>query len=82
MARRKACVTRAVLPRYSAAKGWHGGAKNVLYAIMDERTGRTIVRPRESMRGVGPAVAVSVATRAQAEQHWQKPLHGGWKVKC
>lgn len=76
------CVTRAALPRYSEARGWRGGAKNTLYAITDRRTGRVIVRPRENMRGVGPEVTVRLATRAEAETHWQRPLHSGWKVKC
>jgi hypothetical protein len=29
---------------------------------------------------VGPEVDVRVATRAEAEEHWQDPLHAGWKV--
>ena len=29
----------------------------------------------------GPEATVrGVATRAEAEEHWQNPLHGGWKV--
>jgi hypothetical protein len=80
--RGKGCVVRATLPRYSETQGWHGGAKNVLYAVTDRRTRRVIVRPREDMRGVGPAVTVRVATRGEAERHWQRPLHSGWKVKC
>jgi hypothetical protein len=78
----RTCITRAAMPRYSEARGWRGGAKNVLYAVTDQRTGKTTVRPREDMRGVGPAVTVRVATRAEAERHWQKPLHSGWKVRC
>ncbi len=78
----KRCVTSAALPRYSAKLGWHGGAKKTLFAVTDERTGHVIVRPREDMRSVGPAVTVRVATRAEAEKHWQSPLHAGWKVKC
>ncbi len=76
------CITRAALPRYSESGGWRGGAKKTLFAITDKRTGRVIVRPREQMRGVGPEVRVRVATRAEAEQHWQSPLHSGWKVRC
>lgn len=78
---RRACITKAALPRYSEARGWHGGAKNVLYAITDVRTGRMLVRPRHDIKS-GPAVAIRVATRAEAEEHWQRPLHSGWKVKC
>lgn len=79
---RRACVTGAALPRYSGKRGWHGGAKKVLYAITDKRTDRVTVRPVYSMLGVGPEVTVRVATRAEAERHWQHPLHSGWKVKC
>jgi hypothetical protein len=82
MAARRSCVVRAALPRYSAERGWRGGAKNVLYAIEDRRTGGVIVRPREHMRSVGPEVHIRIATRAEAEHHWQRPLHSGWKVKC
>lgn len=76
------CITRAALPRYSETRGWHGGAKNTLYAIEDRRTGGVVVRPREQMRGIGPEVAIRLATRSEAERHWQRPLHSGWKIKC
>lgn len=28
----------------------------------------------------GPEADVRVATRTEAEEHWQNPLHAGWKV--
>ena len=73
-------TTMQTVPQYSESKGWTGGDARALYAITDVRTGRTIVRPVEQMTGVGPAVTVAQATRAQAEELWQSPLHSGWKV--
>jgi hypothetical protein len=65
---------------YTKAHTWIGGDPSTLYAVIDKRTGRTIVRPPDQMGGVGPDVDVRVATRAEAEEHWQRPLHAGWRV--
>lgn len=77
----KAAGKGDALPTYSDKSGWKGGEKNRLYHITDKRTGGVQVRPVEHMRGIGPEADVRHATRAEAEQHWQKPLHAGWKVK-
>ena len=77
------CVTRSVpLPRYSDKRGWYGGAKKTLFTFVDKRTGSVTVRPVHDTRSIGPEVTVRVATRAEAEKHWQYTLHSGWKVKC
>jgi 16S rRNA C1402 N4-methylase RsmH len=39
MAKRRACVTRAVLPRYSEARGWHGGARTFTALRVTVRAG-------------------------------------------
>lgn len=77
------------LPRFRPKQGaWTGGDSNTLYAFTDKLTGRVVVRPgggsatRSLMRGIGPEAEVRVATRAEAEEKWQNPLHGGWKVAC
>ncbi len=71
------------MPHYSEKGGWKGGEKNRLYHITDKRSDKIVhVRPVEHMSpGVGPEVNVRHATRAEAEQHWQNPLHPGWKVE-
>jgi hypothetical protein len=28
----------------------------------------------------GPQATLRIATRDEAEEHWQRPLHAGWKV--
>lgn len=66
---------------YSESNGWTGGDSRTLYTITDTRTGTVVVRPGDSMNGIGPAVDIRVATRAEAEEHWQCPLHSGWKVE-
>jgi len=68
------------IPTYSERHGWRGGDKDTLYAITDKRTGNVMVRPVRDMHAVGPDVDVRVATRDEAEQHWQRPLNSGWKV--
>lgn len=67
-------------PKYTEARGWAGGDPRRLYAITDRRTGRMIVRPVETMNGIGPEVIIRPATKQEAETHWQNPLHSGWKV--
>lgn len=82
------CVKGTVtLPRWSGTKGWYGGRSNVLYAFRDKMTGKVVVRPggggkRRLLGAPGPNATVRVATRAEAEKHWQKPLHGGWNYAC
>lgn len=65
---------------YSEEKGWTGGDSRTLYHITDVRTDQSKVRPGPFL-GVGPMVRIRVATRAEAEEGWQKPLHSGWKVE-
>ena len=59
---------------------WEGWDMNTLYAITDNRTGKLLVRPGFDMRSIGPEVTIRVATRTEAEERWQKPLHAGWTV--
>lgn len=68
------------LPRYDERKGWIGGDPRTLYAFTGNVTGEVVVQPGGGARGIGPTATVAVATRAQAEKHWQSPLHAGWKV--
>ena len=82
-ARRRA--SRVSLPRWSDTKGWKGGDSRRLYAFVDNLTGRVTVHHgnaglRHSSVPVGPNATVRPATRLEAEQHWQSPLHAGWKV--
>lgn len=77
-------------PRYSAKKGgWTGGDPHTLYrfsgggGVGDERAWWRVV-PGQGSRGVinhNDRVSVRVATRAEAEEKWQNPLHSGWTVK-
>ena len=69
---------RAKLPRYDARKGWSGGDSRTLYAFTDPATDRVVVRPGGFEMPFGPQAMVRVATRDEAEQHWQSPLHIGW----
>lgn len=64
---------------YTEEGGWQGGDDRTLYTITDRRTGRVLVRPGHELRG-GPEVDIRMATREEAEEHWQRPLHVGWKV--
>lgn len=66
--------------KYTDAKGWTGGDSRTLYAITDNTTGLVLVRPGHGLAGIGPEVVITVATKEQAEEHWQNPLHSGWKV--
>ena len=77
---------KAALPRYTERQGWIGGDSRTLYAFTDRRTGKVGVYPggggstKKLLMRVGPEADVRVATRAEAEEHWQSPLHVGWKV--
>jgi hypothetical protein len=68
-----------VMLHYTEERGWQGGDDRTLYAITDRRTRRVIVRPGDQLRA-GPDVDIRMATREEAEEHWQRPLHAGWKV--
>lgn len=68
------------LPSYGK-NGWSGGDSRTLYTFRDKRTGSVTVRPGGDARGVGPECDVRVATKAEAEAHWQNPLHSGWKTE-
>lgn len=88
MARSASCIRKAPLPQYSERRGWVGGDSRALYAFTDKRTGTVHVHPgggkgKKLLRGVGgPEQRVRLATRAEAQKHWQDPLHAGWKVRC
>lgn len=77
------------LPRYSAKKGgWTGGDPRTLYTFSGGGSGEGAwwrVAPGMGARGGaivhGPDTRVRVATRAEAEEKWQSPLHAGWNVK-
>ncbi len=72
---------RVKLPRYDARKGaWKGGDSRMLYAFGDPATGRVWVVPGGYPMLYGPQATVRIATRDEAEQHWQHALHVGWKV--
>jgi hypothetical protein len=71
----------AKLPRYDARRGvWKGGDSRTLYAFTSLLTGITWVAPGSSTMNWGPQVTVRVATREEAEELWQQPLHPGWQV--
>ena len=67
------------LPRWSATSGWTGGVKGALWAFTDNRTGRVFVRPIHDTRGIGPEVAVRMATYDEAVAAGYSPQRG-WKV--
>lgn len=55
-----------------------------LYAITDRRTGTVLVRPGGLMCGYvdrDDVVDIQVATRHQAEEGWQCPVHPSYKVQ-
>lgn len=66
--------------RFDSRRGWVGLDGRTLYAFTDKRTSSVVVRPGNQTGGIGPEVDVRVATRAEAEKHWQSPLHAGWKT--
>jgi hypothetical protein len=72
---------RGALPRYNARRGlWSGGESRTLYAFTSLATGRTWVVPGGYAMHWGPEATVRVATRDEAEELWQRPLHSGWTV--
>lgn len=90
---RSGTKTTVTLPRFRPKQGtWTGGDSHTLYTFTDTHGGTgekfKVVRPgggsRASsyMKGIGPNAEVRVATKAEAEQHWQSPLHSGWKIAC
>lgn len=77
-------AARSRLPTYDERKGWTGGDSRTLYAFTDRRTGGVTILPGPGAQGItaiGPEVTVRVATRAEAEEGWQSPLHRGWTVR-
>lgn len=71
------------LPHYNEkTTRWVGGDSRTLYLFTDKRNHNEFVcsGDRNSLRTLGPALDVRVATRAEAEEHWQNPLHSGWKT--
>lgn len=73
----------ANLPKRDKRSGsWRGGDTRTLYTFIDSRTGDKVVKPGGGPFYVTsePSVTVRVATKAEAEQHWQRPLHAGWKT--
>lgn len=74
------------LPRYDERRGWTGGDSRTLYAFTDRRTGSVDVHPggggagKKLLMHSGPELTVRVASRSEAEELWQRPLHVGWKV--
>lgn len=52
--------------RFDERKGvWLGAKSRTLYHVTDTRTGHTVVR--DILKGVGPAVTIRLATRAEAD---------------
>jgi hypothetical protein len=79
--RNAAARPRTKLPRYDERRGlWRGGDSRTLYAFTSLLTGVTWVVPGQWTMNYGPQVTVRVATRDEAEEHWQRPLHRGWIV--
>lgn len=82
---RSGAKSTVTLPRFRPKQGtWTGGDSMTLYAFTSKVTGKTFVRPghKHDMRTIGPDAEVRVATKAEAEELWQNPLHSGWKVAC
>jgi len=79
---------RRGLPKYSAKLGgWVGGDKRTLYTFSSPSGSWWRVAPGNGGEGGakqvivhGPDTIVRVATKAEAEEKWQNPLHGGWNV--
>lgn len=76
---------KILLPKYNEKHGWLGGDTKRLYAFTDKLTGHVSVHPGRraghSHIPVGDNATVRPATRSEAEQYWQNPLHSGWKVE-
>lgn len=72
-------------PRWVDSRSqWMGGDTRRLYAFTDTRTGRVHVHPGQqyhrALRGLGPALTVRPATKAEAEAAGWPVRPGGWKV--
>lgn len=84
---KSAAPKKITLPHYTEKLGWHGGDSRTLYAFTDRRTGTIGVYPggggskQKLLMHWGPEADVRIATRSEAEQLWQSPLHAGWKVQ-
>jgi hypothetical protein len=80
-ARNASTKRRGQLPRYDQRKGsWTGGDTRTLYTFADPATGRVWVVPGGYLMLYGPQATVRVSSRDEAEEHWQSPLHEGWRV--
>jgi hypothetical protein len=78
---RNAGPRRVPMPRYNARRDqWGGGDTRTLYTFTSLVTGLSWVVPGGYTMNWGPLVTVRVATRDEAEEMWQRPLHAGWKV--
>lgn len=71
---------------------WVGGDKRTLYAFpitWPDGSERVVVAPGAGTRGKagiikgvgGGTRKPRIATYAEAEEHWQKPLHAAWNVR-
>jgi hypothetical protein len=72
------------LPRWSEKRGWHGGDRRTLYLFSLPRPDGVIasnVYPGDRLpEAADHRSSVRVATRAEAEEMYQDPLHVGWNV--
>jgi hypothetical protein len=79
---------KVTLPRYDDRRGrWIGGDSRTLYTFTGRHTKGVGVYPgggasKHLLMNWGPEADVRVATREEAEAHWQKPLHAGWKTSA
>jgi hypothetical protein len=72
---------RGSLPRFDERRTqWVGGDGRTLYTFTSNLTGQSWVIPGGYRMNWGPDATVRVATRAEAEEMWQRPLHSGWRV--
>lgn len=87
---RSGVKSKVSVPSFKPKSGkWTGGDSKTLYAFTDINTATgkpfVVVNPGkypEAMRQVGPEAKARVATKAEAEEYWQNPLHSGWKTAC
>lgn len=83
--RRQVAGRPASLPKWSEKRGWHGGDRHTLYLFSWPRSDGVIlsnVYPGDRIpEAADHRSVVRVATRAEAEEMYQDPLHGGWTVE-
>ncbi len=78
--RRTATMARIDHDLWRRTSRAHGGSSNTLYAYDDGHSGRFMFVPGGQHVHVGPHAKVRMATRAEAERHFRKPLGTNWKV--